>query len=265
METGFLAAATGFYLIGFATTLFALGGGKFQPGRFNVLTMALGFACQTGFLWIRGQQNHSCPINSLFEVLIFLTWSMVGLYLVFGPAFRLSLLGAFTAIFVFVLQVVAIVAPLQRGPHPRSVLNPWLELHAALSIVAYGAFGMAAVAGVMYLVQEFQLKSRHPAAIFYHLPPISTLHHANERLVGLGVVVLTIGLLAGLMVGSPTNFWKWAVSLVVLVLYGGILTLQAIRRITPKRVAAASVGVFSFALITLPAIQWLSVQHGSTR
>jgi ABC-type uncharacterized transport system permease subunit len=35
---------------------------------------------------------------------------------------------------------------------------PWLELHASISLIAYGAFALACIAGVMYLVQERQIK-----------------------------------------------------------------------------------------------------------
>ena len=42
----------------------------------------------------------------------------------------------------------------------KSELQLWLTLHRSLSIVGYAAFTLAFVAGVMYLIQENQLKTK---------------------------------------------------------------------------------------------------------
>ena len=55
------------------------------------------------------------------------------------------------------------------------------ELHAALALVAYGAFALAAVAGVMYVVQEKLLKKHRLNSFFHILPPIAELSVALQR------------------------------------------------------------------------------------
>ena len=92
-----LIAATLCFLTSFGYTLYALGAGRFRPGRINFFAILAGFAFQTAFLYLRGKAEGSCPLNSLFDVLIFQSWSLVLTYLIVGPAYRLSLLGAFTA------------------------------------------------------------------------------------------------------------------------------------------------------------------------
>jgi HemX protein len=146
--------------------MFALGRGRYQPSRFNFAAMTGGFAFQTAFLVVRGHALNACPLTNLFEVLIFLSWSMVLLYFVVGTAYRLSLLGVFTSPLAFLFQTFALIAPLDSPPGPRArvVAQPWLETHAAISIIAYGAFALACVAGVMYLIQERQLKTHRFAA-----------------------------------------------------------------------------------------------------
>jgi hypothetical protein len=68
---------------------------------------------------------------------------------------------------VFVFQLFALLAPIDRPAAPRAHHNSLLELHAALSVMAYGAFALGFVAGVMYLVQERQLKSHKLHSIFF--------------------------------------------------------------------------------------------------
>ena len=75
----------------------ALGARVYRASGLNFFAILTGFLCQTGFLYLRGQQVGRCPLTSLFEVMIFLTWSLVLFYLLIGPDYRLSLLGAFTS------------------------------------------------------------------------------------------------------------------------------------------------------------------------
>src|SRR3954454_7169505 len=175
----------------------------FQPKRFKFLAIGLGFLLQTTFLWIRGEAVGRCPITNLFEVFIFMAWSIALIYMLVGPAYRLSLMGAFTAPLVLLLQGFALLAPIDRPHAPRMAVNSWLEFHASISIVAYGAFALACVAGLMYLVQERQLKTRQIHTIFQHLPPLSDLYAAITRLLWLGFVLYTAGLVSGFFTGQP--------------------------------------------------------------
>jgi ABC-type uncharacterized transport system permease subunit len=139
-------------------------------------------------------------------------------------------------------------------------VNPWLELHAALSVVSYGAFALACVAGLMYLLQERQLKSHHIHSIFYRLPPIHDLAIANSRLILTGFSLFTIGIASGLMHGVAHSHLLWAISVGVWLVYGAILVAVLWHRISPRKVALLSVSAFSVMLLTLWAIQLVPAQ-----
>lgn len=252
-----LLASTLCYLFCFGRTFLALGAGRFQPGRFQITTMALGAAGQSWWLWMRGEQLHACPITTLRETLIFLGCAMALFYLVIGPAYRLSLMGAFTAPLVLLLQVVAILLPGGQG-RAHAPFHPWVEAHAALSLVAYGAFGLAGVAGLMFLLQEKQLKSRRPAEIFRHLPPINMLSQAILRLVGTGFLLLSVGFAAGWLAHLPVPGAKWWFSFLIWVLYAALLAGARTGMLGSHRKAAAAAGIFLLVLLLLPWIQHLS-------
>ena len=182
MERYLLAGSTFCYLLGFAYSLVLLGAGKFRPGRFNLYVIAGGFVLQTAFLYLRGHVVGRCPITNTFEILVFLSWSVAMAYLVVGTTYRISLLGVFTAPLVFGLQLAALLLPSAPAAVRRGPPDGWLELHASTSLVAYGVLALACVAGVMFLVQEKQLKMRVPGSIFHLLPPITTLAVAMRRL-----------------------------------------------------------------------------------
>jgi hypothetical protein len=130
-------------------------------------------------------------------VFIFMAWSVSLIYMVVGPAYRLSLMGAFTAPLVFLIQTFALVSPFDRPRPPKMEVNGWLEFHASMSIVAYGAFALACIAGLMYLLQERQLKRRKLRSVFHHLPPLTELYSAITRLLWLGFILYTGRLVSG--------------------------------------------------------------------
>lgn len=259
MDRILLIASTFCFLFGFAYTMHALGARVYRPSRANFFAILTGFLLQTAFLYLRGEEVGRCPLTSRFEVLIFLSWSMVLFYLLIGQTYRLSLLGAFTSPLVFVFQLIALLAMPDAPARVKVPPNAWMELHAAISIVAYGAFALACVAGVMYLAQERQLKTHHIHSIFYHLPPIRDLAVANGRLILTGFALLTVGIGAGFMVGNlQSHAVKIAWSVGVWLLYGGIFALSKGHRLSPRRVAWLSVAAFSAALVTLSGISFIT-------
>src|SRR5690606_34309648 len=102
-----------------------------------------------------GKELGRCPITTPWELLVFVRWGAVLLYWLVGPAYRLSLLGIFTAPLVWIFQVFALIlqgtAELQPGDRLLTGVrpDPWLEIHATVSLFAYASFALAAMAGLM--------------------------------------------------------------------------------------------------------------------
>jgi len=232
--------------------------GVFRPGRSSFAGIASGFVLQTAFLWVRGRALGRCPLTNLFEVFIFMAWSVALIYLVVGPAYRLSLMGAFTAPLVLVMQTLALLAPIDRVRTVRIAVNPWLEFHASISIVAYGAFALACIAGLMYLLQERQLKTHQLHSVFHQLPPLSDLEAAITRLLWAGFALYTAGLVSGFFTGEPLPRFKMACAIGVWIFYGALLQGRHLLRLSPRHVAVLSVVAFSAALSVLWAITFVA-------
>ena len=241
--------------------IFALRAGVFHPGRFSFFAIGLGFIFQSAFLSIRGHALGRCPLTNLFEVFIFLAWSIALIYMLVGPAYRLSLMGAFTAPLVFLIQTFALIAPIDVKHAGKLPPNPWLEFHASISLIAYGAFGLACIAGVMYLVQERQLKTHQLHSIFYHLPPLTDLFAAITRLLWLGFGLYTLGLVSGFFTGHPLPLPQVVAAIGIWLLYAAILQGRHFRRLAPKRVAALCIAGFGLALTLLWGITFSTQLH----
>ena len=230
--------------------------------RLNVALMAAGVALHTVGLAVRGQTLHRCPVTNLFEVQLFLAWALVLFYLLIGPAYRVSFLGAFTAPLVSIIVVVGLLAPIDWTLPVPQKHSAWVEFHAAIGIVAGGALALSAVMGAMYLLQERQLKSRRPDATLWLLPPVDQLDVIGFRLIMLGFVLWTTGMIGGAISHKIVGAWApaktaWATS--VWLMYGVLLATRATGVWRGHKAACVSIATFVFTLVAYWGASWLSL------
>ncbi|MEM7385289.1 MAG: cytochrome c biogenesis protein CcsA [Verrucomicrobiota bacterium] len=221
----------------------------FAP-RFRLGLLAVGFLFQCAFLYLRGEQVRQCPITNGFEILIFVAWSTVCFYFLVGPAFRLSLLGFFTAPVACVLQLTALLFADRTVKPLVKEHDFWLELHASISLMAYGAFALACIAGVMFLIQDHLLRRGRLQALFYQLPPIHHLAQAIIRLLWIGFILLTGGMISAAMMARMPTAWKMGLIVIMWLAYGGLLGTRQLRGLGNKTIAVASVFAFLLPILT---------------
>ncbi len=246
----FLAAATLTFVGAVVQALLALKSGAWKQGRTQFILMTLGFALQTGFIYLRGNEVGQCPMKSLPDILVFIAWSIVLLYFLVGSGYRLSLLGLFTAPLVSIMQVMALTGGFAPYP-PKGKINALIELHAAVALIAYAAFALACITGVMYLVQERMLKRHQIGGLFYQLPPIQGLASAIQRLVRLGLLLLSISLGISFALHTPVSNPKLVFSWVVWALYAVITILMWKHFTSPRKTAWLAVTGFILPFISL--------------
>lgn len=257
-----LALGTALTLLSSGWGTFALGAGRTQSTRWNNALLLVAWLCQSVFLYERGQRIGHCPLTNLFETVAFLTWALLLSYLLIGTSYRVSLLGFFTAPVVSLLNFFALVAPIDR-PNPVPPLGWQLELHASVSLLAYGALGLAAVAAMLYLIQERQLKAHHLGLWFYRLPAMGDLVKVQRRVLAWGFALLTIGLCAGFFVArnGSVDWVKLVWSAGVWVSYLILLLAPSLFGLSSRRAAWFTLGGYIFILMTFWGINSLSHAH----
>lgn len=222
-----------------------------HPSRWTVVWMLAVLVCQLAFLGMRGSQRSACPLADRGEILVFLSWSLTLFYLLVGPAYRISLLGVFTAPVVVVFQSIALLpGVLEMEPQKVAGGNVWHETHAATSVLAYGALALAAVAGIMFLVLDRQLKEQHlKSGLFRNLPPVRELLVSLERLLWLGGGLLSIGILAGFLMPHEKSALAHLLAAVsVWIGYAALLAIKTVRGLTGRKLSLLTVGLFILSL-----------------
>ena len=247
-----------------ATLLAAIGGSwgmlsvhRGTRSHWTVVWMAAVLLCQFGFLSIRGQLRAACPLLDLGEMLVFLAWSLTLFYLLIGPAYRISLMGVFSAPLVFVLQTAALISG-RFTASPKRDLSPDMfhSLHSATSVLAYGALALAGVAGIMFLVLDRQLKvHRLKSGLFRNLPPAHELLVSLERLLWLGTGLLTLGIIAGFLMPRTTPVHSHLlVAMAVWAGYAALLAVKTLRGLTGRKLALATVAMFILSLVVFARV-----------
>lgn len=240
-----------------------------RDSHVNYFLLLFAFGFHTAAMLLRGFRLDRCPVSNLYEATIFITWTIVALYLMVGLWARLRFLGAFASPVLFAIGVFALMPGLD-GAHGVRVEAPsvWTSLHAAVMSLSYGAFGLSAVAALMYLTQERNLKFHKLQAIFSLMPPIERLEVVAERLLVCGFILLTVGLALGVIDlahlnnphtyrGDPKIVW----SVGVWALYLSLIVMRWRFAQGGRRFALSAIGSFVFVLLTFWGTNVLSPLH----
>ena len=146
-----------------------------------------------------------------------------------------------------------------------------LVLHVLCSLLSYAAFLVAFIAGMLFLVQERQLKRKRMGVLFHRLPSLSFLDRTNFLMISSGFWFLSAGLAFGLI---GTRLWRgrwWTgdpKEYLTVTLWGAYCVLWLVRlrsTLRGRRVALLSILGFGFVLAAFAAVSWLVPSWHSLR
>lgn len=239
-----------------------------RAAMFALLTC--GFILQTLGMNLRGAEIRACPLGNIFEIAQFIAWSLVLLFFIIGPAFKLRLLGFFTGGLASLLSGGSFLVPSWDLPYPPGLFggNPWIELHAALAIFSYGVFAILALVSAMFLIQQHGLKAKQFGGIYQFLPSVQQLDLMAKRLMISGVLFLSAALIFGAV------FWienyelvpvfKLTATCLVWLGYTTVFVLRVQKRLVTRRHAIASIALFLIAMASLWPVQSARTDLDST-
>jgi HemX protein len=138
----------------------------------------------------------------------------------------------------------------------------WFAVHVVLAFVGYAGFAMAFAAGLLFLLQFRELKSKRFGRIFNFMPPLTTLDRLGRAAAGIGFAALGSALLIGwawtvrfrhtLALGDPKVLW----GVLTWVLLGIVLLFHGRRLGSERRGAQASVVGFAVVVLFYVAVRF---------
>ncbi len=263
-ETLFFELALTFYFIATIVGVIELFKGKKDSFKTILVLAIIGFVFHTANIVIRYIEGGHIPITNLHEGSSFFTWCIVVLFLFLEFRYKIGLLGSFIMPIVFVLMLSSSVFPREINPSLNPVLQSyWLGIHTTLAFLGDAAFAMAAGLGVMYLIQERYVKSKHLSGLFQRLPSLQILDEINYRLISLGFPLLTLAIITGVIWANTAwgTYWRWdpkeVWSLITWLIYALVLHLRLTVGWRGKKAAGLSIIGFGLVIFTFFGVNLL--------
>ena len=197
--------------------------------------LGCGFILQTGLLGYR-LLSHSWRVwGDVYASMGLLAWAIVVVYAVAWWLYRMEALGAFIMPLAFLATAASGGEVTTASLVPQAFQQLWLMMHIFLATLGFAALALTFCTGAMYLIQDRQLKSRNPGALYHRLPSLNLLDELNGRALLLGFPLLTQGLITGSIWAKVVrgSYWYWSLKSLPLlaawtlyaVLLGGRYTL----------------------------------------
>nr|YP_009859845.1 CcsA [Silene kiusiana]AWX05974.1 CcsA [Silene kiusiana] len=211
--------------------------------------MIVTFLSLTGLLITRWVYWKHFPLSDLYESLIFLSWSFYIIHMI--PYFKnrkknLSAITAPSAIFTQGFATSGLLTEMQQSSRLVPALQShWLMMHVSMMVLAYAALLCGSLLSVALLIILFQKdiitlfdKRKHllnESFLFSKIPHmnkkdnilesvsafsvknyyrsqlIDQLDHWSYRVISLGFILLTIGILSGAVWANEAwgSYWNW--------------------------------------------------------
>nr|YP_009469496.1 cytochrome c heme attachment protein [Anemoclema glaucifolium]AVD96715.1 cytochrome c heme attachment protein [Anemoclema glaucifolium]AXP20451.1 cytochrome c heme attachment protein [Anemoclema glaucifolium]QBK48119.1 cytochrome c heme attachment protein [Anemoclema glaucifolium] len=210
--------------------------------------MVAAFLCITGLLVIRWIYSGHLPLSDLYESLMFLSWSLSIIHML--PYFRKqkNILSAITGPSAILTQGFA-TSGLLTEMHQSTILVPalqsqWLMMHVSMMVLSYASLLCGSLLSVALLVITFRKnkniffksKNNHFRSFsFGEIQYVNEISHVlqnncfisfrnyhrhqliqqldfwSSRVISLGFLLLTIGILSGAVWANEAwgSYWNW--------------------------------------------------------
>lgn len=151
------------------------------------------------------------PVNNLNETLLIAAWAVVGVFLWVQYKYRLKILGVYAAPLAAFVMVMA--SQLSREPaQTKNIFNSfWFHIHILGVFIGEAAFALACGLGILYLIQEYAIKSKTHGFFYKRLPSLELLDLTGYACIIIGFILLTLGLITGFVYAESLwgRLWSW--------------------------------------------------------
>ncbi|MFA9434143.1 MAG: inner membrane protein YpjD [Deltaproteobacteria bacterium] len=228
-----------------------------------------GFLSHTLGLAMLVSQLRQMPVTTLPQTFSLFAWAIVGSYLAFQLKFNIRILGTFVSPLAVVFMLLSSAIPGRVIPNSKLFKSFWLTLHVATMFIGMAIFALAFCAGIMYLLQERQIKSKSFGLLYRRLPSLEVLDSLNYVCLTFGFPLITIGLISGFVYAGAVwqSFWHWdpkeILSVVTWLIYAVLLHERLAVGWRGRRAAIMAIIGFSVILVTFVGTSFILEVHHS--
>ncbi len=204
------------------------------------------------------------PLTNMYESLVFFSWCIALLYLVWERNLKSRVIGAFALPFAFAFNAYASLAPgvsAKIDPLIPALQSNWLHAHVITCFLAYAAFALSCAVSIVYLIKLRKKGEMEKEGGFF--PGLDSLDELIYRTIAVGFPLLTIGIVTGAAWANYAwgAYWSWdpkeTWSLITWFVYAIFLHARISRDWRGKRTAILSLIGFVSVLFTYFGVNYL--------
>jgi cytochrome c-type biogenesis protein CcsB len=195
---------------------------KKEIGKAATAITLLGLIVQTmsyGVRWVESYQSgvgHS-PFSffTLYETIIFASWSAVIIYLVVEYKYQMRVLGAFILPLISLGMLYASLSPNVAGEIeelPLVLKGNFLVYHVVSCIMCLVAFLISLVASILILIRENASRTIAPLKkVLDQFPSPRILDDLSYKTIAIGFILFSIGIATGAYRTKVIwgSYWNW--------------------------------------------------------
>ncbi|MGR9071513.1 MAG: c-type cytochrome biogenesis protein CcsB [Gammaproteobacteria bacterium] len=156
------------------------------------------------------------PVSNLYEVFILFSIITALLYLYYEQRYKTRSLGAFVLLIISAAVGFLLWYTFEKEAHVIQPLVPalnsyWMKIHVPANFIGYGAFSLAAMVGIVYLIRSRVENNRPQGFLVSRLPPLSLLDDVMYRAIALGFAFFTLATILGALWAAEAwgGYWSW--------------------------------------------------------
>ena len=267
MHVVLLRLALGLYCVGFVHSVLTVLNKRHTFFKPAVAAVFAGFVAHTGSIVARAMEVHYLPLVQHFEKFSFFGALATLGFLIAYAKYRIAPLSVFAFPLIFIMTFLANLFYDPSPSIPPVLRSNWLYIHTPLVFFGYAALFIAFAAAIMYLIQEKELKSKHPTRFFHNrLPSLEVCDDLAYRALAIGFPLITLGIISGaLWAQSVWGVWagdtKVLLSFLTWFVYLLLIHYRLIAGWRGKKAAYLSIVGFIGVLVTFLGANYFGGLH----
>ena len=156
------------------------------------------------------------PVSNLYEVFILFSLITALLYLHYEQKYQTRSLGAFVLLVISAAVGFLLWYTFDRHADGIQPLVPalnsyWMKIHVPANFVGYGAFSLAAMIGVVFILKSRAADVYPNSMLNSRLPELSLLDDVMYKAIALGFAFFTLATILGALWAAEAwgGYWSW--------------------------------------------------------
>lgn len=156
------------------------------------------------------------PVSNLYEVFILFCLITGLLYLYYEERYKNRSLGGFVLLVISAAVAFLLWYSFERDaakilPLVPALKSYWMKIHVPANFVGYGAFAIAAMTSVVYLIRARGERNNPQGFAATRLPSLAMIDDITYKAIALGFAFFTIATILGAMWAAEAwgGYWSW--------------------------------------------------------